>query len=90
MPLKMSHGTEAKPPPYSREISRVGNLIIVKWSLKYVVSKSILCFISINTKIPLTYAKNKIQNFKLHLGKFWGIFFIVKKESNGLINLLVT
>ena len=50
MPLKMSHGTEAKPPPHSREISRIGNLIIVKWSLKYVASKLILCFISINTK----------------------------------------
>ena len=23
--------------------------------------------------------KNKIQNFNLHLGKFWGNFFIVKK-----------
>ena len=50
MPLKMSHGTETKPPPHSPEISRVGNLIIVKWSLKYVASKLILCFISINTK----------------------------------------
>ena len=23
--------------------------------------------------------KNEIQNFNLHLGKFWGNFFIVKK-----------
>ena len=23
--------------------------------------------------------KNKIQNFKLHVGKFWGNFFIGKK-----------
>ena len=23
--------------------------------------------------------KNKIQNFKLHVGKFWGHFFILKK-----------
>ena len=23
--------------------------------------------------------KNQNQNFKLHVGKFWGIFFIVKK-----------
>ena len=23
--------------------------------------------------------KNKIQNFKLHVDKFWGNFFIVKK-----------
>ena len=23
--------------------------------------------------------KNKIQNFKLYVGKFWGNFFIVKK-----------
>ena len=49
MPLKM-YGTEVKPPPHSLEISRVGNLIMVKSSLKYVASKLSLCFISINTK----------------------------------------
>ena len=68
MPLKMLYGTEVKPPPHSLEISRVGNLIMVKWSLKYVASESILCFISINRYIPkilLTYAKNKIQNFNV-------------------------
>ena len=56
MPLKMLYGTEVKPPAHSLKISRVGNLIMVKWSLKYVASKSILCFISINTKN--TNAKN--------------------------------
>ena len=50
MPLKILYGTEVKPPPHSLESSRVGNLIMAKWSLKYVASKSILCFISINTK----------------------------------------
>ena len=50
MPLKMSHGTEVKPAPHSLEISRERNLIMVKWRLKYVVSESILYFISINTK----------------------------------------
>ena len=30
-------------------------------------------------KIFLTYAKNKIEDFKLHVGKCWGNFFIVKK-----------
>ena len=25
--------------------------------------------------------KNKIRNFKLHVGKFLGIFFIVKKRD---------
>ena len=27
----------------------------------------------------LLMQKNKIQNFKLHVGKFWENFFIVKK-----------
>ena len=78
MPLKMLYGTEVKPPAHSLKISRVGNLIMVKWSLKYVASKSILCFISINTKILLIYEK-KFQNFKLHVGEFLENFFIVKK-----------
>ena len=56
MPLKMLYGTEVKPPAHPLKISRVGNLIMVKWSLKYVASKSILCFISINTK-NTSYAK---------------------------------
>ena len=35
--------------------------------------------------------KVKVKSFKLHVGKFWGMFFIIKKnESIGLINLLVT
>ena len=50
MPLKMLYGTEVKPPPHLLEISRVRNLIMVKWSLKHVACKSILSFISINTK----------------------------------------
>ena len=50
MPLKILYGTEVKPPPHSLESSRVGNLIMAKWSLKYVASKSILCFVSINTR----------------------------------------
>ena len=36
------------------------------------------CFILINTK-NTSCAKNKIQNFKLHVDKIWGNFFIVKK-----------
>ena len=80
MPLKMLYGTEVKPPAHPLKISRVGNLIMVKWSLKYVASKSILCFISINTKnTSYLCKKNKILNFKLHVSKFWGNFFIVKK-----------
>ena len=39
MPLKMSYGTEVKQPPHSVEISRVGNLIMVEGTLKYVISK---------------------------------------------------
>ena len=62
MPLKMSYRTEVKPPPHSLEISRVGNVIMVKWSLKYVASWSILCFISINTK-NMSYAKKENSNF---------------------------
>ena len=81
MPLKMLYGTEVKPPAHPLKISRVGNLIMVKWSLKYVASKSILCFISINTK-NTSYAKNKIQNFKLQEGKCLGNFFILKKCSS--------
>ena len=47
---------------------------MVDRSLKYVASKSILCFTSINTN-----AKNLNQNFKLHASKFCEIFFIVEK-----------
>ena len=50
MPLEMLYGTWVKPPPHSVNISMLGNLIMVEWSLKYVASESILCFISINTK----------------------------------------
>ena len=64
MPLKM-YETEVKP-PHPLEISRVGNLIMVKWSLRYIVSKSILCFISINTRNTSDLCKeNKIQNLSL-------------------------
>ena len=63
MPLKMSHGTEVKPPPYSLEISRERNLTVVKWRLKYVASESILYFISINTK-NTSYLCKKIK-FKI-------------------------
>ena len=34
MPLRMLHETEIKPPHHSLEISGVGNVIMVKWSLK--------------------------------------------------------
>ena len=50
MPLKILHGTEVKPPPHPLKISRVGNLIMIKWSLKYAAPKSILRFTSIKTK----------------------------------------
>ena len=41
-------------------------------------------------KYFLLIRKNKVQNFKLHVGKFWRNFFIVKNAPVGLINLLVT
>ena len=59
MPLKM-YGTEVKPPPHSLEISRVGNLIMLKLSLKCATSKSILCFISLNIK-NTSYLCKKIK-----------------------------
>ena len=34
----MLYGTEVKTPPHSLEISKVGNVIMVKWRLKYVAS----------------------------------------------------
>ena len=34
----MSYETEVKPPPHSLEITMVGNVIMVKRSLKYVAS----------------------------------------------------
>ena len=67
MSLKMLYGTSVKPLPHSVEISRVGNLIMVEWSLKYGASKLILCSISGNTEI--TSGKNLNQNFKLHVHK---------------------
>ena len=80
MPLKMSYGKEVKPSSHSIEIFWVGSLIMVKWSFKYVASKSILSFILINTKNTSYLCKNnKIQNFKLHVDRFCGNFFIVKK-----------
>ena len=63
MPLKMLYGTEVKPPPHSLEISRVGNLIMLKLSLKYAASKSILCFISLHIK-NTSYLCKKIK-FKI-------------------------
>ena len=33
-------------------------------------------------KYFLLIQKNKIQNFKLHVSKFWGNFFIVKKSQD--------
>ena len=63
------YGIEVKPLPHLLEISRVGNLIMVKWSLKYVASKSIFCFNKYQ-KYFLLMQKNKIQNFKLHVGTF--------------------
>ena len=63
MPLKLLYGTEVKPPPHSLEISRAGNLIMLKLSLKYAESKSILCFISLNIK-NTSYLCKKIK-FKI-------------------------
>ena len=63
MPLKMLYGTSVKPPPLSVEISRLGNIIMVEWSLKYGASKSILCFISINTKITSYFWKKSKSKF---------------------------
>ena len=83
MPLKMSYGTKVKQPPHSLESSRVGNLIMVEWSLKYVASKSVLCFISINARnTSYLWKKNKIQNVKIYVGKFWENLFIVKKFAS--------
>ena len=47
--------------------------------MKYVASKSILSFISLNTKNISYLYKNLNQNFKLHVDKFCGIFCIVEK-----------
>ena len=63
MPRKILYGAEVK---LVVEVFRVGNLIIVKRSLKYVASKSILCFISINAKNASDLFKKmkfKILNF---------------------------
>ena len=62
MSLKM-YGTSVKPLPHSVEISRVGNLIMVEWSLKYGASKSILCSISRNTKITAYFWKKPKSKF---------------------------
>ena len=58
---------------------------MIEWTLIYVTTKSILCFISINTK----NSKNQNQKFKLYLGKFCAIFFIVGNASVRLIAFLV-
>ena len=63
------YGIEVKPPPHLLEISRVGNLIMVKWSLKYVASKWTFCFNKYQ-KYFLYAKKKKNQNFKLHVGTF--------------------
>ena len=58
MPLKMLYGTEVKPPAHPLKISRVGNLIMVKWSLKYVAFKSFFyALFQYIPKILLTDAK---------------------------------
>ena len=62
MSLKVLYRTEVK---LLVEVFRVGNLIMVKWSLKYVASKSILCFISINTKKHFWHMQKKWNS------KFW-------------------
>ena len=62
MPLKMSYQTEVKPPSHSVEISRIGNLILVEWALKNVAPKSILSFISINTKNTSYLCKKSKSN----------------------------
>ena len=56
MPLKMLLH-------YPIKISRVGNLIMVDWSLKYVATKSILCFVSINAKTTSHLCKKSKSKF---------------------------
>ena len=63
MPLKMLYGTSVKQPPHSVEISRVENVIMVEWNFKYGASKSILCFISVNTKIACHFWKKSKSKF---------------------------
>ena len=62
MPLKMSYQADVKSPPHSVEISMIGNLILVEWVLKYVASKSILSFLSINTKNTSYLCKKSKSN----------------------------
>ena len=57
-------------PLHSIEISRVGNLMIMEWSLKYIACKSISCFISKNTKSTSYLWRKSNQNFKLLVGNF--------------------
>ena len=59
----MLYGTSAKPLPHSVEISRVGNLIKVEWSLKYEASKSIFCSISRNSRITSYFLKEPKSKF---------------------------
>ena len=42
---------------------RVGNLIMIEWRLKYVASKSVLCFISVNTKNTSFLCKKSKSKF---------------------------
>ena len=63
MSLKLSYRTSVKPLPHSVEISRIGNLIMVEWSLKYGASKSILCSVSRNTKITAYFWKKPKSKF---------------------------
>ena len=54
----MLYETEVKPPSHSLEISRVGNLIMVKQRLKYVAFKSFFyALFQYIPKILLTDAK---------------------------------
>ena len=60
------------PTPHWVEVTKVGNLIMVEWVLKYVLFQEI-------SKILLTYAKNLNQKFKLYVWKCCGISFIAEK-----------
>ena len=84
--LKLLYGTWAKPPPYSFEISRVGKLILVEWTLKYVASKSISCFLLINTQIFLLMQKVWIKSLSFMQAVFWNFLFC--REMHQLVLLI--
>ena len=91
MALKMLYRTEVKPPPHSLEISWVGNVIMVKWSLKYVAYKSVLCIISVNTRNTSHLSKKiKFKILSFMWASFGEISLLERNAPVGFINLLVT